>query len=84
MSLALEAAFRLACELPSRTHRKADPPPKVYRAHGLVPKEKVEQMNALEAKRIPRKKMARILRVSEETIRRKLGNRGRTKHRGGW
>lgn len=84
MSPALEAAFRLSLTLPSKIHRKPDPKPRPYPAHGPVPADKLQHMRELEALGIPRKQMAQQLRMSPDTIREKLGLRKRGPRRGGW
>lgn len=83
MSPALQAAFRLAITLPSKVHRRPDPQPKHYVAHGRVPEEKLKEMRELEKTGMPRKKMAKILRMSPDTLREKMGSRNK-KNGGKW
>ncbi len=76
MSPALQAAFRLATTLPSRVHIKQERSrPQPYVAQGPVSPATFARMDELEAQFLPRKEMARILRVSLETIRKRLGGR---------
>lgn len=93
MSPALEAAFRLACTLPKKTHLQPEPASRY--GNGRVPdrltpakKEQIKKMDrekrADGSKRYTRKAIACELRVGSATVTKVLGVLKTHRHRGGW